>query len=469
MYKPIKPFYKATLAVILVSLMVGCSTSEKISKDYREKISTPETWQSQQKYLAIKQGWLDELEGTQVFTLVEKAVANNRQLQQRSLDIAIAEQQLTVAGSQLWPSLDLSLASSRRYAPSSENYVNGNGLDLNLSYELDIWGKLSAQNKSANLSVMAIQADYFEQKQTLVAQVVTAWFSVIEANNQVELLNERLLLTQQNLDIIESGYRQGLNDALDVYLTRNELSNDKSRLIAEQNNQIERIRELEILLGEYPTGELSVTEDLPLLQSEIPLGMPSELITRKPSLIASWYALLAKDADLAFAHKQRFPSLNLTGSIGPNNSEISELLSSGNIAWSLGGSLTAPLFNAGRLKANEEKALLELNKQELQYLDTLYNAFQDVENGISSERNLQQQYNSTMLAADNARLAQTLSFEQYLKGLVSYTTVLDAQKRSFDAQSSLISIKNLLIANRVQLHIALGGDFSVSKDNDNAN
>jgi outer membrane protein TolC len=260
-----------------------------------------------------------------------------------------------------------------------------------------------------------------------------------------------------------------LNDALDVYLTRNELSNDKSRLIAEQNNQIERIRELEILLGEYPTGELSVTADLPLLQSEIPLGMPSELITRKPSLIASWYALLAKDADLAFAHKQRFPSLNLTGSIGPNNSEISELLSSGNIAWSLGGSLTAPLFNAGRLKANEEKALLELNKQELQYLDTLYNAFQDVENGISSERNLQQQYNSTMLAADNARLAQTLSFEQYLKGLVSYTTVLDAQKRSFDAQSSLISIKNLLIANRVQLHIALGGDFSVSKDNDNAN
>jgi NodT family efflux transporter outer membrane factor (OMF) lipoprotein len=469
MYKPIKPFYKANLAVILVSLMVGCSTSEKISEDYREKISTPETWQSQQEYLAVKQGWLDELEGTQVFKLVEKAVANNRQLQQRSLDIAIAEQQLTVAGSQLWPSLDLSFASSRRYVPSSENYVNGNGLDLNLSYELDIWGKLSAQNKSANLSVMAIQADYFEQKQTLVAQVVIAWFSVIEANNQVELLNERLLLTQQNLDIIESGYRQGLNDALDVYLTRNELSNDKSRLIAEQNNQIERIRELEILLGEYPTGELSVTSDLPLLQSEIPLGMPSELITRKPSLIASWYALLAKDADLAFAHKQRFPSLNLTGSIGPNTSEISELLSSGNIAWSLGGSLTAPLFNAGRLKANEEKALLELNKQELQYLDTLYNAFQDVENGISSERNLQQQYNSTMLAADNARLAQTLSFEQYLKGLVSYTTVLDAQKRSFDAQSSLISIKNLLIANRVQLHIALGGDFSVSKDNDNAN
>ena len=273
-------------------------------------------------------------------------------------------------------------------------------------------------------------------------------------------------MAQQNLEIIESGYRQGINNALDVYLTRNELNNEKSRLVAEQNNQIERIRALEMLIGDYPAGLLSVTAELPLLQSEIPLGMPSELITRKPALIASWYSLLAKDADLAFAHKQRFPSVKLTGSVGPDSNELSDLLSGGNIAWSIAGSLTAPLFNAGRFKANEEKALLELNKQEIAYLDAVYIAFQDVENGVSSERNLQQRYDSTLLAAKNAKLAETLSFEQYLKGLVSYTTVLDAQKRSFDAQSSLISIKNLLIANRVQLHVALGGDFtaSIAKD-----
>ncbi|MEC8208720.1 MAG: TolC family protein, partial [Pseudomonadota bacterium] len=342
-------------------------------------------------------------------------------------------------------------------------------LDLNLSYELDVWGKLSAKERNANLNVMALEADYLSQKQALVAAVSKAWFAVIEANNQVALLNERLVLAQQNLEIIESGYRQGLNDALDVYLTRNELNNEKSRLVAQQNTQVERIRDLELLLGDYPSGLLSVTAELPLLTSDIPLGMPSELITRKPSLIASWYNLLAKDAALAYAHKQRFPSLKLTGSIGPDSSDINDLLAGGNVAWSLAGSLTAPLFNAGRLKANEEKALLELHKPELSYLDTLYLAFQSVENGISAERNLQQRYESTLLAANNAKLAETLSFEQYLKGLVSYTTVLDAQKRSFDAQSSLITIKNLLIANRVDLHVALGGDFNVAELKENAN
>jgi len=465
----LKSRLRLTFQIGLYSLLVGCNTTNTITTDYRADIATPSMWQAQDEYLAIRENWLSELEGTQVLSLIEKALINNRSLKQKALDIAVAKQQLVITGSDLWPTLDLSLNSNRRYTPSSDNYANGNGLDLNLSYEFDIWGKLSAKERNANLNVMALEADYLSQKQILVANVVKAWFAVIEANNQVALLNERLVLAQQNLDIIESGYRQGLNSALDVYLTRNEFNNEKSRLAAQQTTQIERIRELELLIGDYPAGLLSVTAELPLLQSDIPLGMPSELITRKPSLIASWYALLAKDAALAFAHKQRFPSLKLTGSVGPDSNEISDLLAGGNIAWSIAGSLTAPLFNAGRLKANEEKALLELNKQEISYLDNLYTAFQGVENGISKERNLQQRYDSTLLAADNAKLAETLSFEQYQKGLVSYTTVLDAQKRSFDAQSSLISIKNLLIANRVNLHVALGGDFKVINSKESAN
>lgn len=469
MNKRLKPFISINIAIGLMTLLVGCNTTHKIETDYREKIKTPSAWQAQNDYLAVRENWLAELQGTQVFNLVEKALAKNRTLQQKALDVAVAKQQLVITGSDLWPTLDLSLSSNRRYIPTTDNYTNGNGLDVNLSYEFDIWGKLSAKERNANLNVMALEADYYSQKQALVADVVKAWFAVIEANNQVALLNERLVLAQQNLDIIESGYRQGLNDALDVYLTRNEFNNEKSRLVAQQNTQIERIRALELLIGDYPSGLLSVTAELPLLQSDIPLGMPSELLSRKPSLIASWYALLAKDAALAYAHKQRFPSLKLTGSIGPDSSDISDLLAGGNIAWSIAGSLTAPLFNAGRLKANEEKALLELNKQEISYLDNLYLAFQSVENGISAERNLQQRYDATLLAANNAKLAETLSFEQYQKGLVSYTTVLDAQKRSFDAQSSLISIKNLLIANRVNLHVALGGDFVVEELKENAN
>ena len=168
---------------------------------------------------------------------------------------------------------------------------------------------------------------------------------------------------------------------------------------------------------------------------------------------------MATDASLAYAHKQRFPSLNLTASLSDSTDRVSDLFSPSSLAWSLLGSISAPIFEGGRLQANEEIARLNTQKQEQQYLQTLYDAFGDVENAISQQQSLKAQYTSTLEAQKNALAAEQLSFEQYQSGLVTYTTVLDAQDRSFDAQSSLIQIKNQLIANRINLHVALGGDF----------
>ena len=133
---------------------------------------------------------------------------------------------------------------------------------------------------------------------------------------------------------------------------------------------------------------------------------------------------------------------------------------SGPTGWSLLGSLTSPLFDGGRLAALEEQARLSLRQQELQYLQQVYDAFVEVENALTAERTLKQRYTVMLEAQKNALAAQTLSFEQYRNGLVSYTTVLDAQSRAFDAQSTLIQIKSELLTNRVRLHVALGGDFA---------
>jgi len=206
-------------------------------------------------------------------------------------------------------------------------------------------------------------------------------------------------------------------------------------------------------MGVYPDASLQVEAALPLFESNVPAGVPSELLTRKPVLQANWYKLLAADAGLAVAHKQRFPSLNLRASLGDSQNDIGDLFSNGSFAWSLLGSVSAPIFNAGKLKANEEIARLELKQLEQNYLASLYGAFEEVENRLT------QRYQATLKAVDNARFAETLSFEQYLKGLVSYTTVLDAQNRSFDAQSSLIEIQVQRAINRVRLYVALGGGF----------
>jgi outer membrane protein TolC len=266
---------------------------------------------------------------------------------------------------------------------------------------------------------------------------------------------------KQNLDIIESGYQQGLNGALDVYLSRNELNTELSNLAEQQATKIQSLRALERLIGRYPDASLTSEQlELPLLDTDIPLGIPSDIISRKPELLASWYQVLAQDAALAFAHKQRFPSINLSASISDNGDQLSDLLSGSSLAWSLIGGLTAPLFRAGDLKANEEIARLQLKQQEQAYLDTMYNAFLDVENAVTTETSLNQRYQTTLAAQKNAEAAEMLAFEQYQRGLVTYTTVLEAQDRSFDAQSTLIRIKNQLLANRVDLHVALGGDFA---------
>jgi len=467
--------YQPTLLALSIVLLSGCASNINSQQREQAPSNVPQQWQQKTSapVLHVQQQWLTQLQNPQLNQFVEQALKNNQQLLQNSYDVAIQKQQLIVSGAALWPTLDLSARTSRSKDNRPVSYDNASAVSLDLTYEVDLWGKLSDSKREANLNYLAQQARFEQAKQQLVADVVTSWFDVVSAQQLLDLFKRREENAQQSLEIIESGYRQGINEALDVYLARNELNTERTRIATQQANLSASSRILERLLGEYPKGAISANSDLPVINTDIPLGLPSELITRKPTLRASWYELLASDASLAYAHKQRFPSLNLTASLSDSTDRVSDLFSPSSLAWSLLGSISAPLFEGGRLKANEEIARLNTQKQEQLYLQTLYDAFGDVENAISQQQSLKAQYISTLEAQENALAAEQLSFEQYQSGLVTYTTVLDAQDRSFDAQSSLIEIKNQLIANRINLHIALGGDFakpsSELKSNNNEN
>ena len=451
--------FRQLLPLLTSFFLLACSNTSEVDKKLTNP-SLPDNWQESKQALSVEHNWLSQLDNLQVQQLVTKALAANHQFAMQAYALKIAEQQLIVSGSQLWPELDLSFRSGRSKDNQSDSYANSNSVNLNLSYELDIWGKLSAADQISNYNYLAQKATFEQYKQQLVVNVVTTWFKVIEADKLLSLYRSRVENSQQNLAIIEGRYRSGLTAALDVYLTRNDLNNELTRVSEQATEKTKLIRKLERLIGEYPKGELLVNANLPLLTNDIPIGLPSELISRKPELKASWYKLLSQDAALAYAHKQRFPSIILSGSVGDATADIGDLLSGSSLAWSLLGSISAPIFNAGRLQANEEKSRIELRQGEQLYLDTLYEAFSDVENAITTEKNLKHSYYTMLAAQENAKIAATLSFEQYQSGLVSYTTVLDAQKRSFEAQTTLIKIKNRLIANRINLHLSLGGDFS---------
>lgn len=441
---------------LCAGFLAACSSTSELNPDIRN-VELPANWQHSTEAVSVNDNWLSSIsDNGQLKQLVTQALQNNHQLKVQGYNVELRKQQAIAAGANLWPTLDLGLTSSRRKAGSISN---SHSLKADVAYQVDIWGKLSDADRQANLDYQAQKAQFNQTRQQLVADVVNAWYSVIEGQNLLALYQQRVANSRQNLEIIEMGYRQGLNKALDVYLTRNELNNELSRIAQQKDSLLSATRQLERLLGDYPKGALAVSAELPLLQDEIPVGLPSDLMTRKPGLQSSWYGLLAKDAGLAFAHKQRFPSLNLRADLSNGGADLSDVLK-GATGWSLLASLTAPIFDAGKLKASEEQARITLKQTEQSYLDSLYGAFTDVENALTSEKALKERYKVMIEAEKNALAAQTLSFEQYQSGLVSYTTVLDAQKRAFDAQSTVIQLKKQLLTNRVKLHIALGGDFA---------
>ena len=440
----------------LLLMLTACSTPPQLQPPVPE---LPDRWLSgaDTEATALTPGWLQTLSDPELNTLVEEALQRNPALAAVRQQLLAAEQQVRITGAGRYPQLDLTLRADR-----DEGSQRVDGLNLSLGWNLDLWGKLSADQQRAELTRAAAEAAFEEQRQALAASLAQNWFALQEARMLLELYTRRRDNLQDNLEIIESGYRQGLNEALDLYLARNNLHAEAAKVAQQQQTLNELQRELERQLGRYPSALLTTTERLPLIKTEIPVGQPADILRRRPDLQQQWLELLAADAELASAHRDRFPSLSLNAGYGGSSDALSDLLSAGNLGWSLGASLVQSLFDAGRKAAVQEQALAQRREQEQRWLDALFTAFAEVENALSARQQLQERYRLYLQAETNALNAESLAFEQYRNGLESYTTVLEAQRRSLDAQISVINLRRQLLDNRIELHRALGGRFLAS-------
>ncbi|WP_111977977.1 efflux transporter outer membrane subunit [Algibacillus agarilyticus] len=439
----------------IICCLAACNTTKNISSQAHSP-SVPAQW-SISELPVTKKNWLQNITTPSLNKKIQTALQKNHQIQQQYLAVQMAEQDVLIAGAALWPSLDGDLSASRRGRESGVD--NSFGVDLKVSYEVDLWQKQSEAHRQANLQLMNKKSVLKSRQDKLVADVINAYYQTIKEQQLKHLYQLQVEYTHQQVDIIESGYSAGLNDALDVYLARNTLSNERAKLAAQNQTLTEQVRKLQRLQGVYPTGINEITDELPTDLPSPPIVMPLDVLKRKPEIQASWQQLLIKDAALAIAHKQRFPRLTLSASIGQSNEILSDVLSSSSLAWSLVSGLALPIFDAGRLAALEDKARLSLQQAEQQYLDTLYNALSQVENTLSKTQTLQNRYQQTLIAKQNAELAQALAFEKYQKGLIEYTTVLDAQQRAINANSSEIQLRYTMIENHIAVFVALGGDF----------
>ncbi len=450
--------FAATVAMLAV---VGCA-STGISPETTE-LAAPGAWERGGDADQVSNNWLETFGSDNLTLLVDEAQGSNFRLAQERARLEQAQQTLVIARADRFPSIDLSLDSSRRAVEGTDGSrvaTNSFTAGLDAAWELDVWGRLNKSQQAAQLSYSAQKAQLEFASRDLAARTAGAMFDALEARALLELAEMRLDNARQSRDIVASGYRQGLNDALDLYLANNQLEQEKAALAAQSQVVFESFAELQLAMGRYPSGDMRLPGELPVITDAVPVGLPSELLTRRPDIREAWLNLLSADASLAAAHKNRFPRITLVASAGVTSIAFSDLLDGDGTGWSLIGGVTQPIFQAGRLGALEEQAAARVRESEQIYLDVVFQAFAEVENAISRNVSLTDSYSSFVEAEKNAMSALRLATEQYQRGLVTYTTVLESQRRAFDASATVIRLRNDLLQNRIALHLALGGEFS---------
>ncbi len=446
----------------IVAIIAGGCTNSAITPEATD-VGMPADWVRGADAGTVDFNWLERFDDGQLTALVDEAISNNYLLEQERARLYQAEQAVIIVRADRFPELDVSLDGSRRGfrdATGQRAVSESFGAAVGARWEVDLWGRLSKRQQAAQLALSAQMARFESVQRDLAAATAGAYFDVMEARQLLEVAQRRLDNAVQSHDIVASGYRQGLNDALDLYLARNQVERQQANFVQQEQVLTETVADLQLSLARYPDGRMQLPGALPVMTEPIPAGLPSELLTRRADVQEAWLNLLAADADLAATHKARFPSLSLVGSAGVTSVEFADLLDSDFSVWSIAGGVTQPLFNAGALRAREAQAAAQVRQAEQQYLNLVFRAFADVENAISRAVSLKERYESFLDAESNSRAALELALEQYQRGLVPYTTVLESQRQAFDAEATVVQLKNLLLQNRVSLYLALGGEFA---------
>nr|VFK50059.1 MAG: efflux transporter, outer membrane factor (OMF) lipoprotein, NodT family [Candidatus Kentron sp. TC] len=403
--------------------------------------------------------WIADFDDPKLHALVEEAVGKNFDLDLALARVKAARARARREGAGKLPDIDAAFSASRARNGSTGITVNNFDLGIDVSWEIDLWNRLDNAAKAAAVEAKAQELDYRMARLSLAANVANAWFGAIESGQQLRLAEKTIDSFENSLGAIEQRYRLGIGTALGVRLARENVATARSQREVRARDRDTAMRTLEILLGRYPSAALDIQRDLPGLRRGIPVGLPANLLERRPDIIAANARLLAADHRIAEARANRLPSISLTASGGTASGELRDLLRPDSLAWSLLGGLTQPLWDAGRLSANVEIARADRQRASAEYALATLRAFREVESALTAEVLLANQEAALNVAAQEAKAAVALAMEEYRQGLSDIVTLLSTQRRKFGARSSLLSAAKQRLITRVNLYLALGGGF----------
>ena len=293
--------------------------------------------------------------------------------------------------------------------------------------------------------------------------------ALCEARLQRDLAAERVSSFGTSTEILRERFRNGRVQALDLRLSEVQLARARATL-SDFDLNLERVtRELQLLLGEYPSGALEAPAVLPPIPPQLPPGLPSELLQRRPDLVAARERLRANDYYLYAARKELWPTIGLGGSIGRNGEDLADIFDNSFSIWSLVGSIGQPIFQGGRLTANIDLEDAQVRATLADYAQAILRAFLEVETVLAIEDDLIVREEQLSIAAEDATDAEQLAEARYFAGRQDILTYLSARSSSFDNQSALISARRYRLEQRVDLYLALGGGYEDPAAQDDSN
>ena len=467
--------YRISTIFIAALLITGCTTT---TDDALKRVISdiPEAWSYESDTLGKHPTfWWQNFRDAQLNQAIGEALESNPNLQAAGTRLQAAWSQARISEAELFPQIGLSsgLSTSQMNMaqfgvrlpniPAKFNSQRHN-LTLGAQWELDLWGRVRAGKRAARANALSQAADFAGSRHSLAGQLAKAWMLSIESRQQLLLANSTVNTYETTVERIRARFEQGVRSSLDLRLAAASLAAAKANVAERITSANQATRQLEVLLGKVPSNQLEVPSKLPSMPSTIPVGIPAEILSRRPDIVAAEQDLRAAGANVQKAKANLYPQISLTTSTGTSTSELSNLVSGDSLIWNIGANIMQPLFQGGRLRQNVKIKQANLKTAEYNFRSTFILALSEVENALDAEVQLAIMEASLEEANEQSKAAANIAQERYDQGLENIITLLEARRRSIEAESRWWSIRRQRIDNRINLHLALGGGFEPNKD-----
>ena len=450
-------------AMLLGSTLVGCAAVVKTPYQ-APKVQTPAQFQydratAQQRHQAIyADQWWTLFGDAQLNQLIDAVLAKNSDLAVAGMTLKQARLQAELTENQQKPRVSSTVSAGHEFdLNSGEDNSSGLSLGAGLSYEVDLFGKLARQTEAKKWEALATEQDLQATAQSLIGTTAKLYWQLAYYNESRSTAQQSLATSQKLYELVKAQYQAGSVSGLELTQAEQSVQSQKASLSQIQQSLVETRTAIAVLLH-MPVQQLDIQEPQRLPQLALPsiaAGLPADILSRRPDLQAAELrlreSLASKDATTA----SYYPSISLTGNLGSSSTSLTQLLR--NPALTLGASLSLPFLQYNDMKKDIAISQLDYEKAIVQYRQSLYQAFADVENALSSRSELDQQVKLQQRNLELAEKAERLTNVQYRYGAVALKNLLDQQETTRSARLTLVNTKQSQYNAYVTLMQALGG------------